>query len=241
MPERATYISLLIFFLLSALQTAPALAQDSSTTGFYGVQGENRTIHMPPLTKIGKGIYRLGSIQINKRTSTVTFPAEVNMDKGLVEYLLVQSSGKTHESVLRTEVDPYFLNIALLLCGLEGTPKPISMQGANEKIQGTPVTIELVYHKDKSTLRHQAEEWIVKKQNHKSEIPQLSWIYTGSIVQQGEFLAQVQGSIIAVFHDPAALIDNTDKEGCNDEIWFANQDNVPPPGTDVVVRISAIK
>ena len=100
----------------------------------------------PVISKIAPGVFRIGEIQIHKKTRSITFPAVVNMDKGLLEYLLVQSQGKTHESLLRTEVDPYFLNIAFLLLGFEGTDNPLIEQGAAQIPQGEPVEIIIIYH-----------------------------------------------------------------------------------------------
>ncbi len=224
---------LLLFLFIS--WALPSLAQPPYPTRIQEPQAN----HMPMLTRTGPGIFRMGTIQINKRQLSIIFPASVNMDSGLVEYLLVKSTGKTHESVLRTDVDPYYLNIAFLLLGLEGTSVPISAQGAHEEPEGDPVDIEITYREGTVKKRSPASEWIVKRKAGKESISQFPWVYTGSTVQQGEFLAQLQGSIIAIFHDPAALIDNTNMEGDNDEIWFVNQQVVPPIGTEVIVKISA--
>jgi hypothetical protein len=197
----------------------------------------------PPVKKVGPGVFRLGEIQIHKRARSVTFPAEVNMDKGLIEYVLVRSSGKTHESLLRTEVDPYLLHIAFLLLGFEGTDQPLAEQGDSGKPSGEPVKITLAYREkgeDKKSQRVSVEQWVVKKSNGESrEVESMDWVFTGSKIQQGRFLAQVQGSIVAIYRDPVALIDNASPGGESDEIWFVKEKAVPPPGTSVFVVISA--
>ncbi len=197
--------------------------------------------HFIAVEKKGKGLFRLGSIQINRKTKNITFPATINMDKGLLEYLLVKSTGKTHESLLRTKIDPYYLNIAFLLLGFEGTDHPLTQQGANEKPQGNPVKIELIYKHEGDSVHVTPNEWVVKKKNEMVTVPAINWLYTGSVVFNGQLLAQTDGSIVALFHDPAALIDNTDPEGSNDEIWFVNEKTVPPIGTDVTVSISPVQ
>ncbi len=241
MPAKAKILALSIMYAFCLSTAAETLAQQPSITGHHQTPSSETQMDMPPVKKIGQGIFRLGTIQINKRTGSITFPARVNMDHGLVEYLLVKSTGKTHESVLRTEVDPYYLNLAFLLLGFEGTTSPLAQQGASDIPTGDPVKIDLIYHNKKGSVRSSAKAWLMKKKNGTDGIPEMKWLYTGSVVQQGKFMAQLQGSIIAVFHDPAALIDNTDPDGNNDEIWFVNQDNVPPEGTDVIVKISAIR
>jgi len=56
----------------------------------------------PVIEKVSPGVFRIGDVLINKQERSVTFPAEVNLDRGLLEYLLVRMGGKTHESLLRT-------------------------------------------------------------------------------------------------------------------------------------------
>jgi len=163
------------------------------------------------------------------------------MDKGLLEYLIVRSSGKVHESLLRTNVEPYHLQIALLLLGFEGTDRPISHQGAAEKPKGDPVEITFLLGKEGAGAKMiKTEEWIAKKSNDKlKEAGKMDWIFTGSLVVEGQFLAQGGGSIVAIYHDPAALIDNASAGAESDEVWFVKEGIVPPVGTPVTVVIKA--
>src|SRR3954467_6550095 len=59
-----------------------------------------------PLREIGPGIFQLGDIRIDKHKRTVSFPAVLNLRQGAMEYLMVSSWGKVHESILRTETEP---------------------------------------------------------------------------------------------------------------------------------------
>lgn len=193
-------------------------------------------LHRPmPVEKIAPGVFRIGEVQIHKRARSITFPAQVNMDSGLLEYLLVQSRGKTHESLLRTDVDPYSLNIAFLLLGFEGTDRPLAEQGALEKPEGESVEITIIYHDGTSSKWVPAESWIVKHTADSEISVPLTWKYTGSMILAGAFQAQVHGSIAAIYHDPAALIDHASEGGESDEIWFVNEAEVPPLGTPVTV------
>ena len=195
-----------------------------------------------PVERVSPGVFRLGEIKIYKETRSIAFPAKVNMDKGLLEYILVRSSGKTHESLFRTDVDPYHLQIAFLLLGFEGTDRPLAFQGASEIPRGDPVEITIVYPKVEGSqeLRLKPEEWVVKKiSNSIKDAGKLDWVYTGSVVIQGQFLAQSGGSIIAIFHDPVALIDNASPGGESDEIWFVKEGVVPPVGTPVTIIMKA--
>lgn len=193
--------------------------------------------------KVSPGIFKLGDIQINKTARSITFPAKINMGKGLLEYVIVRSGGKTHESLLRTDIQPYDLQLAFLLLGFEPTDNPLPTQGAPEKPKGEPVDIKIEYLKeDGKTGNIRPEEWMIKRIKDKAEdIGKLDWVFTGSLVINGQFLAQSDGSIVAVYHDPAAIVDNASVGGETDEIWFVKEGKVPPVGTQVTVTIKRKK
>ncbi|MGI8965418.1 MAG: YdjY domain-containing protein [Limisphaerales bacterium] len=75
-----------------------------------------------------------------------------------------------------------------------------------------------------------AEDLIFNAQT-KSAMSCGPWIYNGSRIVAGTFLAQRDGSIISTIIDPDALINNPRPGRENDDIWQVNSNNVPPPGT----------
>jgi len=167
-------------------------------------------LNSKPIERLTPGVFKIGEITMNKDTQAITFPALVNMDKGLLEYLIVQSRGKTHESLLRTKVEPYHLQIAFLLLGFEGSDRPLLFQGDPEKPKGDPVEITFNFHnKEGKPTTIKADEWVVKGgEAGLKEAGRMEWVYTGSMVRDNRFQAQIEASIAAIFHDPAAMIDN---------------------------------
>ncbi len=249
--KRSLFIIGLLVFVMPSLSPAQTQVQKSPILPPPPIAGEDLWRQgLKPLAveKVSPGVFRLGEIRIYKETRSIAFPANVNMDKGLLEYILVRSSGKTHESLLRTDVDPYHLQIAFLLLGFEGTDQPIAEQGSAETPKGDPVEITIDYAKKgtdavgERKMRLKTEEWVVRKINDSiNDVGKLDWVYTGSVVVQGQFIAQTSGSIVAIYHDPAALIDNASPGGESDEIWFVKEGSVPPAGTPVTVTIKAKK
>lgn len=198
----------------------------------------------PPVETVAPGIYKLGGIHIYKDTRSIVFPAQVNMDRGLLEYLIVRSSGKVHESLLRTEIEPFHLQLAFLLLGFEGTDRPIQHQGSPEIPTGDPVDIEITYRKGAGDQEHKfgAHEWVANRIGTQLEdVGSLKWVYTGSKIFDGRFLAQVEGSIVALWHDPVVLVDNASPGGESNRIWFSKEGTVPPVGTPVTVIIKGKK
>jgi hypothetical protein len=196
-----------------------------------------RQMAAPPLKMIAPGVFEIGEVRIFKKEQKVEFPCAVNMGKGLLEYAIVGDAGKLHESLLRTRVEPYSLQIALLLLGLEGTTNPLAMQGDARKPEGSPVTLWVQWKDGDQIRKARIEEWISNRQEGAAMKP-TQWIFTGSVVTaEGVFLAQVERSIVAIYHDPVALIDNPLPEGGSDKVWFVNEEKVPAPGTDVTVIV----
>jgi hypothetical protein len=194
---------------------------------------------LPIFQKIGPGVFSLGDLQINKPARTVHLPAQVNMSKGLLEYLLVRNGGKMHESLFRTHIDPTQLQLAMLLLGAEGTDQPLSRQGDQDKPKGNPVEITVSYLKDGRMTPLKPESWISRKNDDQmADSEPLHWMFTGSTVSNGKFMAQADGSIIAIYRDPAALIDNASSGGENDRVWYVNERNTPPVGTPVTLTIT---
>ena len=190
----------------------------------------------PPLQMMAPGVFEIGQVRIFKREGKVEFPCQVNMQKGLLEYAIVGNFGKVHESLLRTHVEPYSLQIALLLLGLEGTTNPLVMQGDPRKPEGSPVTLWVQWKEGEQVKKARIEDWIINQQDG-AVMKSTQWIFTGSVVANGVFMAQTEKSIVAVFHDPVALIDNPLQEGASDKIWFVNDKTVPAAGTEVIVII----
>ncbi|NTU42172.1 MAG: hypothetical protein HGA78_03800 [Nitrospirales bacterium] len=87
-----------------------------------------------------------------------------------------------------------------------------------------------------------AEEWVSKQQQNNilADAGKMDWVFTGSFVRDGHFLPQRTGSIVAIYHDPAAMMDNATAGGESDELWFAKEGAVLPVGAPVTVIIRSV-
>jgi hypothetical protein len=71
--------------------------------------------------------------------------------------------------------------------------------------------------------------------------PETSWVFAGSYVDpDGTYAADMVGSLITSYHDYSTVIDVPRKWGRQDEFIYANTAILPPPGTDVRVRIKPV-
>ena len=191
-----------------------------------------------PLQQIASGVFQLGQVRVDSARKTVAFPAFVNMTAGLMEYFLVTSSGKTHESVLRTDVPPFQIQVAMLLLGARGTTNSFPDDPA-KPLPGDQVSLEIRWKMGRKEKHARAEEWVfnAKARTAMSKGP---WIYNGSTVIDGSFIAQEQGSIISVMEDPYAQINNPRPGREDDTIWMVRKSKVPPLETPVEVIIQLL-
>jgi hypothetical protein len=220
-------------------QPAPVPAPKPFPPAITPDQLDRHTLRIAPLERVGPGQFRMGVIELNRDQKSVSFPAVVNMDKGLLEYVLVRTTGKTHESLLRTDIEPYSLQVACLFVGMEGTSAPLAFQGDPAKPKGDAIELTVTLTtKDGATKSLKPEAWVSQEQgNARRDSPVLDWVFTGSVVNEGRLAAQLGGSIVALYHDPAAMVDNASPGGESDKIWFVKEGAVPPVGTPVKVTL----
>ncbi len=160
----------------------------------------------PVVEKITDNVYRIGKVTLDSQARTITCSGEINMAYGGVEYLAVAPGGKTHESLLLVNVRPLHLQVALLLLGLE--PKNVlERQGENRKPEGDPVTIWVRWRKANGDMQEVRAEDLVLRMPSKTTMPHVGWVFTGSRVLKEGFEADFAKSLIAIWHDPAAILD----------------------------------
>ena len=195
------------------------------------------------------GIFEIGQVRLDQRRRCITLPAVLDRAHGPMEYFLVTTYGKTHESILKTQAEPFHIHLAMLLLGAEvpnnagfpgsptnGIPGAV-VHPSKETIPGNKVNIEVKWNTPRGDTDLSAEDLIYKSDTH-AIMEHGSWVYNGSLIMGNRFLAQMDGSIISLVTDPVALINNTGQGHDNDMIWNANTNNVPPPNVPVEVTIT---
>jgi len=205
-----------------------------------------------PLTEISRDIYQLGAVRLDKNRKTVQFPAQFNMREGVIEYFLVNVRGKTYESLLRTDIEPYYIQLAMLLIGARGAPQTDALLNAPSQpfhvnrpagatnlppdlaAQGDPVTIELTWQTANGQKQLRAEDCMMNLAT-KTNASRGSWTFNGSRVINGTFVAQREGSIVAMIDDIDAIVNNPRPGSDNDLIWQINSNAVPSTNTLVEV------
>jgi len=197
------------------------------------------TVHDSLITKIDQDTYAVGGVRISKSTREITVPGAVNMQQGQVEYFATTRRGKTHEAVLVLDCQPLDLQTALLLLGFECGEANMRYQGDSIPPQGDSLAVMVRWtDADGREVVHPAYE-LVYDRPHETTMRPTPWLFTGSMVVDGRFIADLDGSIIATYSDPAAVLNNPLSGRLDDTVYEANAALLPEPGAEVTVTIAA--
>ena len=197
----------------------------------------------PVVREISPGIYEVGKVRLDQKALSISFPGKLKMKRGLLEYLLVTPKGSVHESLLVTDVEANDIHVAMLLLGAKGgaiiAEAPPGQLDARyfrtaPKLTGDTVFISVKWKEKEAEMTAPIEDWIFNEAAQKA-IEHGPWIYNGSMLYEGSFLAQVEGNLVALVTSPTALINNPRKGNDNDQMWNANGETTPGVGTPIEV------
>ena len=202
----------------------------------------------PAIKSLGGPRHELNGITFNEDTRAITLPALVNMTEGLLEYALVHEAGKAHESLLTTTISPYDLNVVLLLLNYQpaatffdfSDKKAGAMLVKNPKIApAAQLTVSLSWQDAAGKPQTADLPSLLLNADQKAPVTPGPFTYTGSFLTvDGIFMAKETGSILALYVDAAALINNPRPGSENDDIWLPDKSKIPPKGTPLTVTLT---
>jgi hypothetical protein len=183
----------------------------------------------------GADRYRIGEVTFDRARREVTIPATVNMDRGVVEYALVSESGKAHEALFTTKANPLAIHLACLLLGM---PKEEEGQSAD-----CDVKVNVTWDTNGPSALHELANLVVTSDTPDApvEAKPLSggpWRYVSSTTGPSGFAAAVEGSVISLIEDPAALVVNPRESAHRDDVHTANRSLIPPKGSAVRIILT---
>ena len=205
--------------------------------------------HEPEIKRLDDGRVQIDNILVDPKSREVRFPAEVNMTEGLLEFIVVHRNGKIHESLLLTDISATKLNIAIKLLDYKASRElylkldedgSLSSEFENttpEESEGSKMKVSLEWKQDGETKTATINDWIAHAATEKPMTNE-PWIYGGSFVVEGDFVAESSGDIIAIFLSNAAMINFSGEDNQDDEVWSPHATRVPEIGTPVTVILS---
>ena len=199
-------------------------------------------LEYPKIFSTSTGSYQFGPIDIDQKNSEFSFPAVCNQTSGLVEYALVHEDGKTHESLFWTKVSPKLIHASLLL--LKEKPQSAFFKFVEENspklIQMPEIEIMVEWEHNGSNNKTSINSMVLNQTDNR-ELSESAFVFTGSKVVEGTYLAELDGSIIAVYHDNRATLNSRDLNSNSDDVWIANESKMPPKNLPVLVRFQLPK
>lgn len=216
-------------------------------------RAQERLLPPPPpsVREVAPGVFQVGTLRLEKASRCVSFPATLNLNEGTIEYLLVTATGKTHESLLKTDTQPFHLHVAMLLLGAKGAgSKPLTNAPAGgsitaaqlakfreQALPGEAVTIEVSWQTEGKEQRCRLED-LVRNRQTKAPMTKGDFTFNGSQMWQGQYVAQTEGSIVSAITDPDAVFNNPRPGRDADEVWHLDPKTLPPLGTKMQVTIT---
>ena len=195
--------------------------------------GDTNESSFPKAIDLGGGCYDFGGVLIDRKKTTISFDAKCNQTSGLVEYALVHQGGKIHESLFQTHIPPRWIHACLLLLKakpyLDFFDANITLESKKEVIetQGCKLDILVIWdHEGESKTLDVAS--MVYNQISARTLDARPFIFTGSRTFHGVYMAERDGSILAIYHDINAVINSVDIESESDDSWVAIHSSMPP-------------
>jgi hypothetical protein len=192
-----------------------------------------------PAPTVRKAELALGMVTLDKQRRAVSFPVVVNQREGVVEYAVVTAKGKTHESVFRTEAEPRHIHLAMLLLGAHAANTNVLPAEPAAPLPGERILAAVLWTGADGETRRPLEEFIVTT-NHFQPLPAGPWVYNGSHIVEGTFVAQSEGAIISLHTDPNALINNPRPGRENDDLHYVNAKALPPDSLPLRIRLQIL-
>jgi len=194
------------------------------------------------------GQLRFREITFEPTTRTIRFPATINMKEGLLEYALVHENGKIHESLFSTKISPFDLNIVLLLCHYRPSKKilaPLLPTGGKERVAlealpedpAAELTLQVSWKKLDGNRETVMLENLIDNLDTKKPAKAGPWIFSGSGIEDGNFMAEVDGTFAATYLDSRTLINSPRKGNLLDTIWQPSS-STPAEGIAVTIIIT---
>ena len=182
------------------------------TAGLAGVpaKAQNRPA-IPGATTLPDGNLQVGDITIRRAAGELAFPAKIVLEAG--------PPGSDYRPPAWTPARNPAGDRG------EGIANPDDAVPAGQKMaeiartgqkQGTLVDIDLEWVDSKGEKQQPIENWILDRRTEKP-MQRIGWTFVGSIIQEGQFLADVEGNGVVNYSVGSTVLDVPDPESLEDD------------------------
>jgi hypothetical protein len=190
--------------------------------------------------KVGK----LPHIDFDARTHQVRVECEMLDCSAPLEFFCCVKGSNDYEAMIRSEVKPSDLHLALLAIGLK-PGQPLKYSEAAQKWlppQGPPVQIMMEYQKDGKTVDDPGWRWM-RDVHTKKPAPPFTWVFAGSrVLPDGKYAADITGYLVSIVNFDLTILDVPQLASSSNETleWERNPDVTPKAGTKVIMILEPV-
>jgi hypothetical protein len=223
------------------IQSGAAALTGNINPDKIGEPDDGRVKQKPRVEDLGNRVYRIGSIKVDKAKRTFTVPGVMlPHEKGkAIEFIASTRQGyKSYESVFALEANAFEFNLACILIGLDAKQAVLpKFHFDPEAVKGNAVSINVGWEVEGKSVDYDVVA-LLKDGDSKPAMPSV-WSYTGSQFIEGDrYLAQMDGVLIGLSHDPASIIEH--REGLGLGNWGSvtiDADLAPPNGQGIILKV----
>ena len=206
-------------------------------------------------------ITKLPGIRIWRDEQRIEVEGFVCLKQGpALELMACTPRGKTHESLFLVDCHPVHLQLALILLGLEPTPQVDEFGQVKALERGAKVVVEVSWKAEDApqgdasappAVDGRVRRWVedvIYDRRRRGPMLRVGWVFTGSRqvkvpappdwkTEREVFAAGYTGNVVAIYHDPDAILDTPLVEGGDDTLFYPYAERLPERETAVVFHI----
>jgi hypothetical protein len=162
-----------------------------------------------PVQKIREGVYRIGTIEVDTTKKELTVPGHANDNVTILEFVANTVGGaKAYESAITVDTTGVLFNTALLLLGADPAHSRVPKFHFDPAApKGDPLEIWIQWSTPAGPKRVRIEELLYDERT-KTSMSQGPWVYTGSTMNDGRYMSDMDGVLIGFVHSPSPVIEN---------------------------------
>lgn len=167
---------------------------------------------LPVIVKTSDSTYVINNkVELNTEKRTISFAAKFNRTEGMIEVILCTKSGKTHESLITTEVSAIELQTALLLSGFKSLgnkiPRKIKNFGKKKNISKADSLHLFAVWTDSAGNHSKNIGNFIWSARNKTALTNASWFFNGLLTgENGKILSNNEFSLIAANYDAYSVL-----------------------------------
>lgn len=200
--------------------------------------------------KASSCLTELGLVKVDLCDHSFSFPAKVNMSRGLIEVVLCTPLGKKHESVFVTTINPVTFEAALNLIGCVTTePYGSFIQNPEHVLKikhkkKRPDRVELwVEYTDSLGIKKERIETFIWDEKNKRTLDPVNWHFKGILRdEKGNPMPYFGNNLVVTYLEVDSILEMDSPMLFNDDYYFANkQKSNFYPNKDVTIYVKQVQ